>query len=56
MGQTAPRLPYSPGLSTCDVGVEVDIFLETGASGMGSPRIFLTTFWAGSGICTSARS
>ena len=31
VGQTAPRLPYSPGPSTKGVGVEVDIFLETGA-------------------------
>ena len=31
VGQTAPRLPYSPGPSTWEVGVEVDIFLETGA-------------------------
>ena len=31
VGQPAPRLPYSPGLSTWEVGVEVDIFLETGA-------------------------
>ena len=27
--QTAPRLPYSPGPSTWDVGVEIGIFLET---------------------------
>ena len=26
VGQTAPRLPYSPGLSTWEVGVEVDYF------------------------------
>ena len=32
VGQTAPRLPYSPGPFTWEVGVEVDIFLETGAS------------------------
>ena len=31
VGQTAPRLPYSPGPSTWEVGVEVDICLETGA-------------------------
>ena len=31
VGQTAPRLPYFPGPSTWEVGVEVDIFLETGA-------------------------
>ena len=31
VGKTAPRLPYSPGHSTWEVGVEVDIFLETGA-------------------------
>ena len=31
VGQTAPRLRYSPGPSTWEVGVEVDIFLETGA-------------------------
>ena len=29
VGQTAPRLPYSPGPSMWEVGVEVDIFLET---------------------------
>ena len=29
-GQTATRLPYSPGPFTWKVGVEVDIFLETG--------------------------
>ena len=26
VGQTAPRLPYSPGPSTWEVGVEVNIF------------------------------
>ena len=31
VGQTAPRLPYSFGPSTWEVGVEVDIFLETKA-------------------------
>ena len=31
VGQTAPRLPYSPGPSTWERGVEVDIYLETGA-------------------------
>ena len=30
-GQTVPRWPYSPGLSTWEAGVQVDIFLETGA-------------------------
>ena len=31
VGQTAPRLPYAPGPSMWEVGVEVDICLETGA-------------------------
>ena len=31
VGQTAPRLPSSPGPSTWERGVKVDIFLETGA-------------------------
>ena len=30
-GQTAPRWPYSPGPSTWEAGVQVDIFLEKGA-------------------------
>ena len=30
-GQTAPRWLYSPGPSTWEAGVQVDIFLETGA-------------------------
>ena len=30
VGQTAPVLPYSPGPSTWEVGVEVDIFLKQG--------------------------
>ena len=29
-GQTAPRLPYSPGPSTWEVGVEVDFFFKQG--------------------------
>ena len=64
VGQTAPGLPYSPGSSTWEVGVEVDIVFENRdlskclftVSGMGSSRIFLTIYWAGSGICISAKS
>ena len=52
VGHTAPRLPYSPGPSTWEVGLEVDIFFGNRGlskrlfivSGMGSSRIFLTTF------------
>ena len=31
VGQTAPRWPSSPGSSTCGVGAEVGVFLETKA-------------------------
>ena len=30
VGQTAPRLPYSPGPITWEVGVEVDVFWKQG--------------------------
>ena len=37
MGQTAPRWPSSPGSSTCGVGAEVGVFLETKAFSLLAP-------------------